>query len=226
MAKVLQPMGGVSVVGSVGGLKYGIFRGVNYVSAKSSPGRRLRPLSGYASDNRSRFGWLASAWGLLSAVDRAQWDAYAQNHPQVNSQGVSFLLDGNQMHQKLNHVCCRFSGVAGYQSLPPLSDVVPRVDSLVAVPGAMTKEIAVTITLAGTGLVGEYIEFQLAGPFESPGRRAVKSRFKYNTMIVGNLLVGVVTCIAANKYHWVRARYISAKGQCTNWVYYQSKSKA
>ena len=225
MARILNPLGGVSVVGSVAGLVYSVHRGVNTVQAKSSPGRRLRPLTGYMSDNRSRFGWLSAAWGLLSAGDRAQWDAYAKNHPQVNNQGTSFLLDGYQTHLKMNHTACRLGGVGNYFNVPPLIDLVPRVDSLVCVPGALTKQIACTITLAGTGIIGDFIEYNVAGPFESPGRRAVQSRFAFAGTTTGVILVLSLTTIAADKYFWVRARYTGTRGQTSNWTYYQSKSK-
>jgi hypothetical protein len=168
---------------------------------------------------------LARYWGDESAEDRALWDAWAAAHPEPNGFGGTFQLDGNQAYIKLNHTAVRLSGWGDKGAQPPTSDPEATVDTVVAAAGA-AGEIDINWTMLGTGDASSYNEVWVAGPFQSPGRRSVKTRFKFNQTVAGNITLASVTGLQPNAWYWVEVRYTRRDGQVTNWVLDQAQAGA
>ena len=79
--------------------------------------------------------------------------------------------------------------------------------------------------MLGTADAADFIEVQFAGPFNSPGRVSVGSRFKYQSDLSGTLLTLEVTGLQPAAWYWFRVRYVDITGQISNWVGDQSQSK-
>jgi hypothetical protein len=168
-------------------------------------------------NNRSILGFLSRNWGNESAPDRALWDAWAAAHPVPDGFGGTFQLDGNQAYIKLNHTAIRLYGGAGKNAQPPVSDLPAVCDSLV-VTSLVVGEAVPTWTILGVGAAGDKVEVWIAGPFTSPGRRAVSARFTYVTKENGNVLTSFVANLQSGAYYWLKVRYTGADGQTSNWV--------
>jgi hypothetical protein len=223
MAKVLGPLHSDRVKGSVSGQTFREYRGQASVTRRARPVRRN---TNVLSNVRSIFSYLSKKWGTLSLADRQMWTDYAAAHPVPNGMGGTFQLDGNQYFMKLNHTCIRIFGEAGEKTQPPVGEPPAVIDTLIAVGGAASGEIVIEYTQLGTPLATDANEVQFAGPFNSPGRVSVGSRFRYNQDKAGDVLIATLTGCQPGANYWVRVRYISEDGQVSNWVYDQAVAAA
>jgi hypothetical protein len=152
-------------------------------------------------------------------ADRILWDLWARANPRPNGFGGQFQIDGMQAYMMLNHTAVRLGGWAKKKSQPPVASLPATVDTLAVVPNVAAGCVDLTITKLGTGLAADYVEIHIAGQFQSPGRRAVESRFVYLLDIAGNTGTSFVGNLQSDAWYWFRARYVGADGQTSNWVW-------
>jgi len=222
MAKVLGPMHSDRVKGSISGITFREYRGMSTTSRRARPVKRATtPLS----NNRSIFGYLSKKWGSLSPFNRNLWYLYAVAHPRNNGMGGTFQLDGNQMFMSINHTVIRVQGAAKELTVPPSTLPVAEVDTLAATTGALSGECKLDWTHLGLPVVGGFNEIQLAGPFSSPGRMSVRSRFRYLYDTAGNVVTFSYTLAQPGAWYLFRVRYVDANGEITNWVEDQAMAK-
>lgn len=223
MAKVKNPLMSEEASGTVRGITFARVRG-GWV-AKGRP-RPPTDNAGFRPRIRSILGYLSRQWGGLTDGQRSAWEAFAEDHPGVDSFGDSFIMSGINYYVKLNHPVIRLQGGGMENALPPEDPPVSAVDSLSAVIGAANPgEIDLTWTELGVGAAGDFWEIQVAGPFQSKGRVQVTSRFAYVAITVGGVLLFTLTGLDEGFWYWIRVRYMSGEGQKTAWVYAQQTPK-
>jgi len=219
MAKAVGPLHSDHVTGSVSGITFREYRGMAVVSRKLRPVERDRTVQ---PNNRAILSAIARAWGSVSAPDRALWDAYAVTHPFPNGFGGTFQLDGNQMFMAINHNAVRLGTWASLKQQPPATGLTIVIDVLTATALVGVGQIKLEWTLMGNGLPTDNIEVRYAGPFTSPGRRAIKARLSFKVSAAGNSPTTTVTGLQSNAWHWFAARYVRADGVHSGWQYVQS----
>jgi len=223
MAKVLGPMHSDRVKGSISGFTFREYRGMSTTSRRARPVKRATTA---LSNNRSIFGYLSKKWGSLSAYSRNLWYLYAVAHPRNNGMGGTFQLDGNQMFMSINHTVIRIMGEALELTDPPSTLPVAEVDTLTAAEGLASGGVTLNWTHLGVPVAAGYNEIQIAGPFSSPGRMSVSSRFRYLYDTAGDLDTFEYTLGQPGAWYWFRIRYVDENGELTNWVADQSQAKA
>ena len=213
MARVLNPLMSADAKGSVGGFTFGRVPGGMGVKRKPYPARRMR---GLQPRNRALLGFMARAWGGLDNAERASWRAWAEDHPEPDGFGGTFIMSGINAFVKLNFQAVRMGGLGVEQDLPP---VVPPAASLLtfeSVVGTVAAgDVICNWTNNGTGSADDFVEVQVAGPFQSEGIVEVHNRFAMNQIVVGNLLTATVEGLDVGMWYWFRARYIDEFGQTT-----------
>jgi len=219
MAKVVGPLHSDHVKGSMSGVTFREYRGMAVASRKLRPVGRDRSVQ---PNNRAILSAIARAWGSVSASDRALWDAYAVTHPFPNGFGGTFQLDGNQMFMAINHNAVRLGTWGSLKQQPPATGLTIVVDVLTALPLVPVGQIKLDWTLMGTGVAGDNIEVRYAGPFTSPGRRAIKARLSYKISTAGNITTTTVIGLQSNAWHWFAVRYVRADGVHSAWQYVQA----
>lgn len=130
----------------------------------------------------------------------------------------------------LNHTAMRFRQLAGVvgavATQPPVADLAIGLASISIVTGNVgSGTIDWTITLNGTGLVGDYIELAIAGPFQSSGKVSVQGKFATANWGLGNVLTGTLSNLQPTAWYWVRIRYVKDDGQVSAWLYGQATAK-
>jgi hypothetical protein len=218
MATVKDPLHSIQARGSVEGVTYSLWRGLNTARRKARPVRRARRSQ---PNNRSILGQLARMFSDLTIPQMEAWENWATNHPEGDKYGGTFLLSAIQAFIKLNHTAFRLFGVK-YDD-PPVADPVAACDTLAVAAGLTPGDCDLTWTHIGTGVAADLNEVQIAGPFMSKGRRSVFSRFRYIEDVAGNLLVDTVGGLTEQMWYWFRVRYIDMHGMVTNWVYGQGQ---
>jgi len=222
MAKVLGPLHSDHVKGSFSGLTYREYRGLATTTRRPRPVRRIsRPLS----DVRSILAYLCRSWNNLDISQQAAWKAYAQNHPTPNGFGGSFMLDGNQMFIKLNALAIRLFSLSVFYDMPPIDDSPAVVDTLVASAGAASGEIKLDWTHLGIPAADDANEIQLTRYFDSSGRAAVESAFRFHSTTSGNIITSTISDLVPDGWYWARVRYVTQRGQVTNFVWSQAQAK-
>jgi len=219
MAKIVGPLHSDHVKGSMSGITFREYRGMAVASRKLRPVERNRSVQ---PNNRAILSAIARAWGSVTAPDRALWDAYAVTHPFPNGFGGTFQLDGNQMFMAINHNAVRMGTWASLKQQPPATGLTIVVDVLTATALVPVGSIKLDWTLMGNGLPTDNIEVRYAGPFTSPGRRAIKARLSFKVSAAGNSPTTTVTGLQSNAWHWFAVRYVRADGLHSAWQYVQS----
>ena len=223
MPVVKNPFLSTDARGSLFGLTASFSRGGNTIKKKARPSRKLRQ-----SLNRPRaiLGYLSRTWGGLTEEQRLAWGAWAIDHPGTDKFGDPFIMSGFNAYIMLNFNAVRLSDGGNRQDLPPVSEVPTGVDVLTVAAGAGADgEIDVSWTELGTGIAADDWEIQLAGPFLSPGRVSVTSRYVFSAKVAGNVLLDTISDLDLNMYYWVRVRYVDANGQTSSWAVGQATPK-
>lgn len=220
MAVVKNPLLSTDARGSTSGITYSFSRGGNTARRKAKPavkrGRRI-------PSNRSLLGYISRRWGTITNGQRAQWEAYAIEHPGTDRFGDPFIMSGINAFQMLNHPAMRTGGSTAYQVTPPALDPISAVDAFYAVTGVGNPgEIDLTWTELGAGIHTDWWEIWMAGPFQSPGRVAVNNRFSSKAYIAGNVLLNTIADLAEGFWYWFQIRYLDEYGQKTAWVQAQA----
>ena len=220
MARVLNPLFSEDAKGSVGGLTFTKSPAGNVCKKKAGPVQRSEP---YKQSNRSRLGFLARSWGGLTQEQRNSWKDWAIDHPQPDRFGGTFIMSGINAYCQLNFNAMRLGLPSDRQDLPPADECPASLDTMEVVVGTVAAgDIIANWTHNGIADVGHYNEVQLAGPFLSPGRKEVYSRFRYVSAAAGNVLTKTIEDLDIGMYYWVRVRYVDDRGQVSAWMYGQA----
>jgi len=220
MAKVLSPLFSEQAKGSVGGLTFSRGPAGDIVKKKGGPVKRSEP---YKQSNRARIGYLARKWGALDQSARDSWKAWAEEHPEPDGFGGTFIMSGINAFVKLNFNAMRLGAPSDLMLVPPEDECPASLDTLTVATGSVAPgDIDLTWTHNGTGEADDYNEIQIAGPFISPGRKEVYNRFKYVQQVAGNILLDTIEGLDVGMWYWVRVRYVDEFGQVTAWLYGQA----
>jgi len=223
MARVQNPLMSQAASGSFGG--------ITFSNTSSGPSAKRKPNPGDTMDQvrpriRSVLGWVSRIWATLTILQMEAWDAWAADHPGTDAFGDPFIMSGDNAHMKLNHTAVRLWGAGSENVLPPVDAPVSSLDELTAITGVTAAgDVDLSWTELGTGIAADKFEIQIAGPFQSIGRRAVISRFRYIQSVAGNVLLDTVSDLDEGMWYWFRVRYVALDGQTTAWLYKQATPK-
>lgn len=224
MARVLNPLFSEDAKGSVGGLTFSKCSSGNIAKKKSKPVKRSEP---YKQSNRSRIGFLARLYGLLTQGQRDSWKAWAEDHPEPDGFGGTFIMSGINAFIKLNFNAMRLQTPAAQYDSPPVEIVPASVNSLTASTGVgVAGDVDLVWTHNGVGEADDFNEIQIAGPFLSPGKKEVYSKFSFIQLTAGTLLLATVQGLDVGMWYWFRVRYVDDFGVVTAWQYSQAKPYA
>jgi len=215
VAKVLNPLNSVNAKGSVAGLTYSMWRGINTVKAKPKPVTRHvieQPA------NRALLGYLSRAWGLLTDAQRQLWRDYAAEHPYPDGFGGTFILTGNQMYNALNHNAIRLGNVSAEQDEPPTVDPVASILAFTAETGeTLPGDIDLVWAHLGTPVADDFNEIWISPFLGSEGKVNVDSRMRYYTQASGVTSMLTIPNLLMYAWYWIKIRYIDKFGQKTAW---------
>lgn len=223
MALVKNPLMSAEARGSIGGITYSMSYAGPVCKIKAHPPTRMRSLQPH---NRARLGWLARQWGGLTDAQRDSWEAWAEDHPEPDRFGGTFIMSGINALCKLNYQALRLISGKTLMSLPPEDPPAASLATLTVVTGATNPgEIDLTWTHNGTGDAADVNEIQIAGPFQSPGMVEVHSRYRYRQIVAGNVLTETVGSLDEGMWYWFRVRYVDLNGQTTAFLVGQATPK-
>jgi len=170
MAKLTAPLMSAEARGKVSGLVFNTWRGAATTKAKTAP---AQPRTAKQMAIRAICILVARAWQSLEAAERAQWDAYATAHPEIDWTGNPKRLTGANWYQRLNVRGLKFQGAT--YDVPP-ADPAPNPVTDLAVADASDK---ITVTWTTTGAAGDWVVIWASGP-HSAGQtpRFPKARFQ------------------------------------------------
>lgn len=223
MPVVQGPFMSVNARGSAFGMTASSVRGGIVMKKKSRPSTKFEP-----NQNRTRsiLGWLSRQWGGLTTEQRDSWDKWALDHPGTDKFGDPFIMSGFNAFIMLNHNATRLLGGDAMAVLPPEDPPVSAINSLTAATGAgIAGDIDLTWSELGTGIAADYWEIQIAGPFQSQGRKSVEARFAYLAKVPGDTMQALLQSLDEGMYYWIRVRYVAADGQITAWDSAQATPK-
>lgn len=223
MAVVKNPFLSTDARGSFSGMTASMVLGGNVIKKKARPSTKYEP-----TQNRVRalLGWLSRQWGGLTDEQRDSWGAWAIDHPGTDKFGDPFIMSGFNAFVMLNHTGVRLAGSGGYSELPPEDAPASAINFLIAATGAVNPgDVDLTWTELGSGIAGDFWEVQIAGPFQSAGRKSVESRFSLNIAIAGNVLLATIAGLDEGMFYWFRVRYVTRDGQTTAWNVAQATPK-
>lgn len=215
MAILKDPWSAGGARGSIGGVTFSNWKGVNFIRTRRKPVRRIRSSQ---AQNRSLLGYLSRSYGDLSDAFRLLWENYALNHPELNAFGQEFIMSGINAYVKLNHSAMRLFGAGARQDQPPVEDPPATINTMAAVTGAINPgDIDVSWTEAGTPAATDKVEIRLAGPFISPARQEVFERKRWVVSVDGDVLLATLQGLVEAQWYHVYVRYVTQRGQTTAW---------
>lgn len=177
-------------------------------------------------ENRALMGYLARQWGELTNAQREEWRVWAQNHPQPDKFGGTFIMSGINAFCQLNHQAIRLFGTAAYLATPPEDPPAASLYSITVATGATNPgEIDINWTLSGNGSASDKAEIQQAGPFQSEGLVEVHNQFKKVATVAGNIITYTVASLVEGFWYWFRVRYVDQYGQTTAFLTGQATPK-
>lgn len=216
MAVVQNPFLSTAARGSLFGLTASFVRGGAVVKKKSNPATKYEPGQNKA---RSVLGWLSRQWGELTTQQRDSWDAWAIDHPGTDKFGDPFIMSGFNAFIMLNHHAVRFGGGVAMADLPPEDPPIASMYAIDVNTGATNPgDIDLTWVLTATGSVDDIIEIQIAGPFQSMGRKSIEARYAFKVKTTGEVTMLTIAGLDEGMWYWVRMRYVAADGQTTAWL--------
>lgn len=223
MPVVKGPFMSTDARGSAFGLTASFTRGGIIMKKKSRPSTKYEP---FLNRVRAILGYLSRQWGELTDAQRNSWDAWAIDHPGTDKFGDPFIMSGFNAFIMLNHHAVRFGGGAGMNVLPPEDPPPTSILGLTASTGAGDAgDVDLVWTETGAGIADDFWEIQVAGPFQSKGRKSVESRFAFKATTAGNVLLLTVAGLDEGMYYWFRVRYVAADGQISAWNTAQATPK-
>ncbi|MBA7661773.1 hypothetical protein ES703_69793 [subsurface metagenome] len=217
MAKVQSPLMSLLASGSIGGMVYSVWRGINTVRVKQQPVERHLPGQ---PRNRALLGYLSRAWGLLTDNQRQLWRDYATEHKYPDGFGGVFTLTGSQMYNALNHNAIRTKGGLFEQDEPPMIDPAASIALFDAVTGVTNPgEVDLSWDHIGVADSDDLNEIWISPPLGSEGKVNVDSRMRFEVSIGGDELLITVAGLVEGAWYWFKARYIDQFGQKTAWLW-------
>lgn len=223
MAIVKNPFLSTDARGSIFGLTASMTRGGNVVKKKARPSTKYEK---YQTKTRSILGWLSRQWGELTTDQRNSWDAWAIDHPGTDKFGDPFIMSGFNAFIMLNHNAVRHGDGTDMNVLPPEDPPPASLLSLYATTGELNPgDVDLDWGVVGTGIATDHCEVQVAGPFQSMGRKSVKARFVFRLAVAGNLEAVTITSLDEGMWYWFRVRYVAEDGQITAWHVAQATPK-
>lgn len=220
MARVLNPLISTDAKGSVGGITYSGGRYGNTVKTKSRPSTKV---NFNQPTIRAMLGHLSRKWGYLTDANREAWKSWAINHPEPDGFGGTFVLTGNTAYIKLNHTAWRLGGASDISADPPITDLEFAIENFAVDTPLVTGDFITTWDIVGAGDADDYVEIQLAGPFDSPGRIQVFNQFRFEKTVTGVTETETTAGLTVNAWYWKRARYVGVDGQVSAWQYAQEQ---
>ena len=223
MPVVQGPFMSLNARGSAGGMTASFTRGGIVMKRKSNPSTKYEPGQ---TRSRSILGWLSRQWGGLTTEQRNSWDQWAIDHPGTDKFGDPFIMSGFNAFIMLNHNATRLLGGDAMAVLPPEDPPVSAINRLTAATGVgIPGDIDLTWSELGTGIAADYWEIQIAGPFQSQGRKSVEARFVHLAKVAGDIMSAILQSLDEGMYYWIRVRYVAADGQVTAWDVAQATPK-
>ena len=215
MARVLNPLMSGQAKGTIGGITLSNWKGLHTARMQSIPARRLRTTQ---PRNRSLIGFLAREYGTTTDGQRDLWETYALNHPHPDGFGGTFIMSGQNAYVMLNHTAIRLGGITKLQVTPPTDPPPATIENFIVTTGVGNPgEIDIDWTLAGTPVATDHYELRIAGPFQSPARQEVQSRFRFIRGGAGDVITYTLDGLVEDTWYWVNGRYVDEFGQTTAW---------
>jgi len=218
VARVLNPLMSMDAKGSVGGITFAGGRYGKTVKTKSRPSTKV---NFNQPTIRAMLGHLARKWGYLTDVQREAWKSWAINHPEPDGFGGTFILTGNNAFIKLNHTAWRLGTAVKVTHTPPIEDLAFAIENYEVDTALVTGDFITKWDLVNVGDAADYVEIQLAGPFDSPGRVQVFNQFRYDKDVTGVTVTETTAGLTVGAWYWKRARYVGVDGQVSAWHYVQ-----
>lgn len=221
--RVLNPFMSEKAKGSVSGITLSSWKGMGVVRRTPIPVRRMRTTQPL---NRSLLGFLSREYGTLTDGQRDLWETYALNHPQDDGFGGTFIMSGQNAYVMLNHSTVRLFGIGNLQTSPPADPPPANARDLAVTMGATNPgEIDLVWFAYGTPANGDKFEIRIAGPFQSPARQEVHSRFRYLKATNFDTMTDTIDGLVEGAWYWFLVRYIDQYGQKTAWLTGQATPK-
>jgi hypothetical protein len=142
MARILFGGGVAQIRGSIGGTTYSKNANGAYARNRSQPANRNTLAQ---QGVRNIFGSIARRWKELTLSQQASFIDLASSYPYVNSVGLSSVLTGFQLFQKVNSQLALVGSLQIDMMQPPV--YVPSISDMVVVAvGALGDPITITAT--------------------------------------------------------------------------------
>lgn len=215
MARVLNPLMSEKAKGSVAGVTFASWKGLPVVRRQPIPSRRMRTTQ---PKNRSIMGFLSREYGTLTDAQRDLWENYALNHPRDDGFGGTFIMSGQNAYVSLNHTAVRMWLIGALMTEPPTDPPPASIYAISVVTGATDPgDIDLVWAHAGSPVVEDKNEIRIAGPFQSPARQEVHSRFRTISSTTGEVSMLTLSGLVEDTWYWINMRYVDHFGQVTAW---------
>lgn len=220
MALVKNPLMSMMAKGSIEGMTISKCPSGYVAKKKANPVKRSEY---YKQTNRTRISFLSRQYGQLTAGQRESWEDWATDHPQPDGFGGTFIMSGINAFVSLNFNAMRLGAPGDWNVLPPVIECPASIATFTAATGVgVPGDIDMLWTMNGVPLVTDFVEVQIAGPFQSQARKIVYSQFR-EILHPSGTSPGVTSGgLDEGMWYWHRARYIDEYGQKSPWVYAQA----
>jgi len=169
--------------------------------------------------NRSLLGFLSREYGTLTDVQRDLWETYALNHPHPDGFGGTFIMSGQNMYIRLNHTAIRLDDKDALQTTPPTDPPPASIYIFTAATGITNPgDVDLVWDHNGTTDADDWNEIRIAGPFQSPARQEVHSRFRTISVNTGVATMLTISDLVEDTWYWFNIRYVDKFGQITAWM--------
>ncbi|MBW2648424.1 MAG: hypothetical protein JRC53_01180 [Deltaproteobacteria bacterium] len=151
-------------------------------------------------------------WGsLLSDSEREQWTALASNLKHTNALGQEYQPNGYNVFIQRNMNRLRIGMV--FTKTPVRGNGAINDDDFSLAPLAGGVKIKVVLKAdTGMALIAAAWEIWVAGPYTSPGRRAIEPEFKWETSCQACTSQNA-SGLTPERYYWIRARWVDKDGR-------------
>lgn len=170
MAKVLFTAAVADIRGKLNGNVFSRNRGGAYLRTKVTP---LNPQTTYQTAVRNFMAQISQAWRALTQAQRNAWNQAINNFKGTDIFGMSKVLSGSQLHQKLNVMLLNIN--ESTISTPPVPADIPAFTSFSITPDETVGdfELAFAPAIGATEKVAVYATAPV-----SPGVNFVKSEYR------------------------------------------------
>jgi len=202
LAKVVGPALSLRASGNLGAINYTEWRGTA-IARELNP--CVQPNNPKQEAVQDKLASVQTAWGMtLSSSDRALWDELARTMSWSDRMSVRWTPAGYHLFLKTNCQALALGGVI--QVTPPTSfpwTIPARFDCTYV---SSVPKIAVRMDQFPVGEEPDLIQVFRAGPFDTGGRRAIKSDYRQKALQPSPYIYAD-TAIVALKWYWYRVRW-------------------